>query len=179
MHVKPRSLDALPVTFIALAEGYVLDALKAAGVRPYKIRPALDQLRSEFGEYALVAQALATDGIDVLWDFSKTPAGHELIEGHTGQVVLREIVQDYMRYIVRDEEGYPARLMLRDWGPAEVVVDMRRAFGQPIFADTGVRVAAVAGMMKAGEDAETTAEEFGISIDDARTAARILLGHAA
>ena len=37
----------------------------------------------------------------------------------------------------------------------------------------------VAAMMKAGESAETVAEEFGISIGDARTAARILLGRAA
>jgi hypothetical protein len=34
-------------------------------------------------------------------------------------------------------------------------------------------------MMKAGESAETVAEEFGISVADARTAARILLGRAA
>jgi hypothetical protein len=37
----------------------------------------------------------------------------------------------------------------------------------------------VAGMMKAGESAATVAEEFGISLTDARTAARILLGRAA
>jgi hypothetical protein len=34
-------------------------------------------------------------------------------------------------------------------------------------------------MLKAGEDAHGVAEEFGISIDDVRTAARVLLGRAA
>jgi uncharacterized protein (DUF433 family) len=179
LHVKPMTVGELPVTFTALAEGYVLDALKVAGVRPQKIRPALLRLRQEFGEYALVARELATDGIDVLWDYAQTPAGHELIEGRTGQVVIREIVADYMRYVVRDEEGYPEELQLRNWEPSKVVVDMRRAFGQPIFAGSGARVAAVAGLMRAGEDAETAADEFGVSIEDARTAARILLGHAA
>jgi len=179
LHVKPRSADELPVTFMALAEGYVLDALRDAGVRPDKIRPGLDKLRQEFGEYALVARELATDGIDVLWDFSQTAAGRELIVGRTGQVVMREIVEDYMRYIVRDNEGYPQELTLRNWEPAKVIVDVRRSFGQPIFKDTGARVVDVAGMIKAGESAETAADEFGIEIHDARTAARILLGRAA
>jgi uncharacterized protein (DUF433 family) len=179
IHARPPQVDGLPVTFTALAEGYVLDALRAAGVRPYKMRPALESLKQRFGEYTLVARELATDGIDVLWDYSQTPAGHELIEGRTGQVVIREIVADYMQYIARDDEGYPRALQLRNWEPAKVIVDMRRAFGQPIFESSGARVAAVAGLMRAGEDAETAAHEFGVSINDARTAARILLGHAA
>jgi hypothetical protein len=34
-------------------------------------------------------------------------------------------------------------------------------------------------MVKAGEDPHVVAEELGIGIDDVRTAARVLLGHAA
>jgi uncharacterized protein (DUF433 family) len=166
--------------FVTLAEAHVLDALREAGVRPQKIRPALDKLKDEFGrDYVLVAKELATDGVDVLWDFSRTEAGRELIAGATGQGVIREIVQDYMSYISWDDEGYPLELQLRHWSPSKVSVDVRRSFGQPIFAGSGVRVADVASMMRAGETAETVAEEFGIDIADARTAARILLGRAA
>ena len=180
IHVRPTFAEGLPVTFIALAEAHVLDALREAGVRPQKIRPALEQLKEEFGrDYVLVARELATDGVEVLWDFSKTEAGRELIAGDTGQVVIREIVEDYMSYIAWDADGYPLELELRHWLPSKVTVDVRRSFGQPIFAGTGVRVADVAGMMKAGENAETVAEEFGLEIGDVRTAARILLGRAA
>ncbi len=180
IHVRPKSADALQVPFIALAEAHVLDALREAGVRPYRIRPALDKLKEEFGrEYVLAAKELATDGVDVLWDFSRTEAGRELITGDTGQGVIREIVQDYMSYIAWDDGGYPVELELRHWFPSKVTVDVRRSFGQPVFAGVGVRVADVAAMMKAGETAETVAEEFGISIPDARTAARILLSRAA
>jgi uncharacterized protein (DUF433 family) len=180
LHVRPADSQGLPVTFIALAEAYVLDALREAGVRPQRIRPALEQLQREFGhEYVLVAPELATDGVDVLWDFSRTAAGRELIAGDTGQVVIREIVADYMSYIVWDAEGYPRELDLRHWLPSKISVDVHRSFGQPIFNGTGVRVADVAGMMKAGETAETVAEEFGVGIADVRTAARILLGRAA
>jgi hypothetical protein len=119
---------------------HVLDALREAGVRPQRIRPALDKLQKEFGqEYVLVARELATDGIDVLWDFSKTAAGRELIVGDTGQQVMREIVQDYMSYIGWDQSGYPKILELRNWLPSKVVVDVRRSFGQPIFAGNNVR----------------------------------------
>ena len=180
LHVRPTSAEGLPVTFIALAEAHVLDALREAGVRPQKIRPALDKLKEQFGrEYVLAARELATDGVDVLWDFSRTEAGRELIADHTGQGVIREIVQDYMSYIAWDDDGYPVELELRHWLPSKVTVNVRRSFGQPVFAGTGVRVADVAGMVKVGETAETVAEEFGLSVGDVRTSARILLGRAA
>lgn len=180
LHVIEREQTSLPVTFIALAEGHVLEALRDAGVRPQKIRPALNRLQEEFGrDYVLVAKELATDGIDVLWDFSKSRAGSGLIAGDTGQHVIREIVQDYMSYIAWDSDGYPAQLELRHWLPSKVVVDLHHSFGQPVFAGTGTRVADVAGMIKAGEDADAVAEEFGLSIGDVRTATRILLGRAA
>lgn len=180
LHVLDKSANGFPVTFIALAEAYVLEALRAAGVRPQRIRPALKRLQKEFGhDYVLVAPELATDGIDVLWDFSKSKEGDGLIVGDNGQHVIREIVSEHMSYIGWATDGYPSELQLPSWLPCKVVVDMRRSFGQPIFADTGTRVADVAGMMKAGESAETVAEEFGLSLSAVRTAARILLGRAA
>lgn len=180
LHVVDRVQAALPVTFIALAEAHVLDALRDAGVNPRRIRPALRRLQREFGrDYVLVAPELATDGIDVLWDFAKSRAGQGLIAGDSGQHVIREIVQDHMSYIARGEDGFPTELELRHWLPSKVIVNLRRSFGQPVFAGTGVRVADVAGMMKAGERAETVAEEFSLPIGGVRTAARILLGRAA
>lgn len=180
LHVVDKGLGVLPVTFIALAEAHVLDALRDAGVNPRRIRPALRRLEREFGrDYVLVAPELATDGIDVLWDFAKSRAGQGLIAADTGQHVLREIVQDHMSYIAWDNDGLPVELDLRHWLPSKVTVNLRRSFGQPTFAGTGARVADVAGMMRAGEGAEAVAEEFGLSIGDVRTAARILLGRAA
>lgn len=168
------------MTFIALTEAHVLDALRDAGVRPQRIRPALRRLQREFGtEYVLAAPALATDGIDVLLDFSRLPEGEGLIEGRTGQHVMREIVEGYLRYVSRGRDGVPTRLQLRAFEPFQVVVDPRRGFGQPKFATSGARVADVAAMFKAGEDANAVAEEFGISADEVGAAVRVLLGRAA
>jgi hypothetical protein len=97
--VETENMRRATVPFIALAEAWVLKGLRRAGVRPRRIRPALKQLQREFGrEYVLVSPALVTDGISVLWHFSRTKAGAGLIEGSSGQTVIREIVQDYLTY---------------------------------------------------------------------------------
>lgn len=178
--IESDSIRRASVPFIALAEGWVLEGLRKAGVRPRRIRPALERLQKEFGrEYVLVSPALATDGIDVLWDFSKTTAGADLIEGGTGQAVIREIVQDYIRYIGFGVDDYPNRLELKPFEPTKVVIDPYRANGQPVFAGSGTRVANVAAMLKAGESPDIVAEEHGIGIEAVRSAARVLLGRAA
>lgn len=166
------------VSFVSLTEAYVLQALRRAGVQVRKIRPALQELQREFGtEYALTAPNLATDGIDVLWDFAKTPGGSGLIEARTGQVVMRTIVADYLTYITRDD-GVPTRLELPSCQPSKVIVDPHYGFGQPRFDASGARLIDVAAMLKAGEEPAVVAEEFGISAHDVSTAARVLLGHA-
>ena len=168
------------VTFIAMAEAHVLEALRLAGVRVARIRPALNRLAEQFGrEYVLVAPNLATDGIDVLWDFSRTEEGQGLMEGHTGQMVMREIVEDYLKYLTWADDGYPRMLELRYCQPSKVVTDPYRAFGQPIFEGSRTRVRDVANMLSAGEDPQVVADEHGVSLGDVRTAARVLLGHAA
>ncbi|MFE3458124.1 DUF433 domain-containing protein [Nocardiopsis aegyptia] len=181
VHALPGTPGRLTATmpFIALAETHVLRALQGAGVRTQRIRPALQRLREEFGEYALVARELATDGVDVLWDFSRTPGGEGLIEGRTGQGVLREIVQDYLKYITWADDQYPERLRLMTSEPYRVVIDPHRFFGQPFFEESGVRVADVARMLQADEDPEVVADEFGIDLGTVRTAARVALGQAA
>jgi uncharacterized protein (DUF433 family) len=168
------------VTFIAMAEAHVLEALRQAGVRVARIRPALKQLATQFGrEYVLVAPNLATDGIDVLWDFSRTEEGQGLMEGHTGQMVMREIVEDYLRYLTWADDGFPRMLEFRYCQPSKVVIDPYRSFGQPIFDGSRTRVRDVANMLSAGEDPQVVADEHGVSLDDVRTAARVLLGRAA
>ena len=109
LDVVPAAPGRARVTFIAMAEAHVLEALSTAGVRPARVRPALNRLAAEFGhDYVLASRNLATDGIDVLWDFSRTSEGEGLMEGHTGQMVMREIVEDYLTYVTWADDGYPS-----------------------------------------------------------------------
>jgi len=179
LHVVPAPARQAQVPFIAVAEAHVLKALRQAGVRPARIRPALDRLSAEFSrEYVLLSPNLSTDGIDVLWDYSRTEEGRDLMEGSTGQLVMREIVEDYLSYLTWAEDNLPTRLMFPNCLPSKVVIDPYRAFGQPIFESSRARVRDVANMLKAGEDPQVVADEHGVSIEDVRTAARVLLGRA-
>jgi hypothetical protein len=47
---------------------------------------------------------------DVLWDFSRSSEGQGLVEGRTGQMVMREIVEDYLKYLTWADDGYPRML---------------------------------------------------------------------
>lgn len=94
-------------------------------------------------------------------------------------MVMREIVGDYLQYVTRADDGYPRMLRLRHCQPSKVTMDPYRAFGQPFFEDTGTRVRDVANMLAAGEDPQVVADEHGVGIEEVRTAARVLLGHAA
>lgn len=178
--VEPDSIRQASVPFIAMAEAWVLAGLRNAGVRPQRIRPALTKLQEEFGrDYVLVSQELATDGISVLWDFSRTEAGAGLIEGRTGQAVMREIVQEYLEYVGFGADNYPKLLRLKTFEPTKVVIDPYRSSGQPVFDASGTKVANVAAMLRAGEDPAVVAEEHGVGADAVRAAARVLLGRAA
>jgi uncharacterized protein (DUF433 family) len=92
---------------------------------------------------------------------------------------MREIVEDYLRYLSWADDGFPRMLELRHCQPSKVVIDPYRAFGQPIFEGSRTRVGDVANMLNAGEEPQVIADELGVSLDDVRTAARVLLGHAA
>lgn len=179
-NVRQDSSRRATVPFVALTEAWVLAGLRNAGVRPQRIRPALLRLQEEFGhEYVLVSPALATDGISVLWDFSRTEAGAGLIEGRTGQMIIREIVQDYIKYVGFGADNLPNLLTLKPFEPSKVVINPYRWSGQPVFEGSGAKVANVAAMLKAGEYPAIVAEEHGVGIDDVRSAARVLLGTAA
>lgn len=179
VHVLPGDGSGVRVPFVALAEALVLAALRRAGLRVAKARPALVALQQQFGrDHVLAARELATDGIDLLWDFSRShadPADPLMVAG-TNQTVFREIVAGYLRYLTWADDGYPRMIRLPVFEPSNVVVDPDRAFGQPILAHSRVRVADLAAMVNAGEDPHDVATEYEVTDGDVWAATRVLLG---
>lgn len=57
--------------FVGIAEAYVLNAFRRAGVPMQRIRPSLDWLIKNVGPHALASQDLCTDGAEVLWRFAE------------------------------------------------------------------------------------------------------------
>jgi hypothetical protein len=64
-----RGYARLP--FIGIAEAYVLNAFRRAGVPMQRIRPSIGWLIKNVGPNALASEDLFTDGAEVLWRFAQ------------------------------------------------------------------------------------------------------------
>jgi len=60
----------------------------------------------------------------------------------TGQQHFAEIIRDYLKRITYGDDGWAERLRLPAYAKAEVTVDPRQAFGQPLVVHGGARVEA-------------------------------------
>ena len=171
-----RGYPRLP--FVGIAEAYVLAAFRRAGVPLPRIRSSIDWLVAQVGPHALASKDLYTDGAEVLWDFAER-AGEgsadeavvkQLVVPRSGQYVFREVVQHYLQQISFGEDKYAELIRLPQYEHSNVVLDPRRSYGQPIFADNGVKLADALGPIRAGESFEAVSEDYGVAVDQLRDA---------
>ncbi len=169
------------IPFIGLAEGVVLTAMRRSGVPLQRIRPALEQLDAQFGlAHALASRRLYTDGAEVLFDYAEATAdpgmvraASELVVVRNGQRVFNAIVAAYLQRLQFDTDGYVRLIRLPAYETAELVVDPRRGFGQPIFARGGARLEDALALFRAGETLDVVADEYGIPPEQLEDAVRI------
>ncbi|MGH3808181.1 MAG: hypothetical protein ACRDRU_16485 [Pseudonocardiaceae bacterium] len=142
----PRSGIRAPVIlFIGLAEGLVLAAMRCSGVPLQRIRPALERLEEEFGlTHALASQRLYTDGAEVLFDYAESAddptAAREFVVVRNDQRVFNEVVAAYLQRVEFGPEGCPRLVHLPAYEVADIIVDIERGFGQPVFVRGGTRL---------------------------------------
>ena len=169
------------IPFVGLAEGLVLTAIRSSGVPLQRIRPALERLERELGlSHALASKSLYTDGAEVLYDYAErgdnataAKAARDLVVVRNNQGVFNEIVEGYFRRLDFGDDGYARLIHLPAYATADVVVDPRRGFGQPIFARGGARVEDALALFRAREPLEAVAEEYGIPPAGLEDAVRI------
>lgn len=167
------------IPFVGLAEGYALAAIRKSGVPLQRIRPALERLNGEMGlQHALASKQLFTDGAEVLFDYAKSlqteegEAVRELVVVRDGQRVFTEIVSGYLKRIVFGADGFAEVIPLPGFDHAQVLADVRRSFGQPIFAHGGARLDDVISLFRAGEELSVVAEEYGVPYAELEDAVR-------
>lgn len=172
--VTPERRGWPSVPFVAVVEAYVLRALRSLKLPTYKIRDAAADVREQFGnEYGLATRRIATDGVDVFVHYLDSD---EVARAGDRQMPIRAVINDYLKYIVWDEEDeFPKRLTLRRYDPAiaEVVIDPRFAWGAPIVEPAKVPVDAVLGMWRAGETPDVVADEYGLSLEQVNALIRV------
>ena len=164
-----RGYARLP--FIGIAEAYVLNAFRRAGVPMQRIRPSIDWLVENVGPHALASEDLFTDGAEVLWRFAQESGegspDDQVVKGlvvpRSGQYVFKEIVEHYLKQITFDDDKFAATIRLPQYGEANVVLDPQRGYGQPVFDRSGVRVSDVLGPLQAGATFHEVAEDYGVT----------------
>ncbi len=176
-----RAFDAEPgvasLPFVGLAEAYVLAAFRRAGVPLRKIKPALRQLKNDVGlEYALASGHLYTDGVEVLFDYVAKGGDdvmRHLTEPHSKQLVLREVVAGYLRRVQWDNNRWAERLHLPGFRTADVIVDVRRAYGRPVLTAGDARVEDLVGRWLGGDSLRDIAQDFGVPASECEDAIRV------
>jgi uncharacterized protein (DUF433 family) len=159
-----RNFPSVP--FIGLAEGMVLAAFRRGGVSLQHIRKAVSILDSEIGiEHALASKKVYTDGAVILFDYADAEDDVELAgltEVVSRQKVFAPVVREYLRRIEYGKDGWAKQLASPATRESIVVVDPRRAFGQPIFVHGAAPVESVVSRWKAGESLAHVARDFGV-----------------
>jgi len=155
----------LTVPFNALAEGYVIEAFRRAGLPMARIRPAIDVLRDEIGiDNALLSQRLMTDGAEIL--IRNGEGDLVVVRNHQG--VFKEVVSEFLKSM-QYENGYVSLIHLPTFEVVDVVVDPNRNSGHPTIERIGVRVEDVLSRVRAGEAIAEVGEDFGLDARELRS----------
>lgn len=178
--IPDQQRGAASIPFIGLAEGLVLAGIRKSGVPLQRIRPALDQLKTEFGfDHVLASRRLYSDGAEVLYDFGRhtrdaedASALRQLVVVRHGQRVFTEVVERYLQQIEFASDDFARIVRLPGYGSADVVANPRRGFGHPTFERGGARLEDVLGLFWAGESLVAVSAEFGVPESELEDAIR-------
>lgn len=161
-HIPAEVRGEPTLPFVAIAEIQFIHTLRDAGLSLRAVTEGVQALRRDLGPGYLQRDRLAHDGEDLLVQLADTDA--EWTRARDSQAGIPGVIDMGLTWIGFDERGLPERVTLRQYKGADVIIDPRFAFGQPIVEERGVRVEDIAGMFFAGEDIEVVGEEFGVPL---------------
>lgn len=179
--VFPRAGRSATVPFVGFAEAFVLGVLRNAGVPMQRIRPAVARLSAEIGlDHALASRRVYTDGAELIFDYAASSDDEALLTVvRTGQQHFAEVIRGYLKRITYGRDGWAQRLRLPAYEHAEVTVDPRQAFGQPLVVHGGARVEDLVDRFQAGDGFADIADDFGVPVEEVEDVIRVALRHAA
>ncbi len=162
------------MSFINLVEVFVLSGIRRKHSVPLpKVRKAVDYLRRTFKTpRPLADEQFATDGVHLFVE----KYGALIGATQEGQVQLREVILDRLKYVLRDPKGVPEKIVLFPrHGVAkqgDVVIDPRLSFGRPVIDGIGVRTSMLAQRFKAGDSIDELAREYSAAPEAVQNAIR-------
>ena len=134
------------------------------------LRRAISILEREIGvHHALASRRLYSDGARLLFDYAEAEHDAELAgltEVVSRQRVFSPVVAAYLKRIEYGPDNWAVKLTSPVTRRPVVIVDPKRAFGQPIFVRGAAPVESVVARLKAGESIAAVAEDFGVPAGD-------------
>jgi uncharacterized protein (DUF433 family) len=161
-HIPAEKRGEPTLPFIAIAQIQFIHALRGDGLSLHAVTEGVVALREALGPDYLRRDRLAHDGVDLLMRLAEQTG--EWMRARDHQTGIPGVIDMGLKAIDFDAAGVPERVRLTQYEGADVVIDPRFSFGQPIVQDRGIRVEDIAGMFFAGEDIEVVGEEFGVPL---------------
>ena len=179
VHAVAADRNAPTLPLIALAEIQILRELRETGLSMPHIRDSAASLRRMTGEdYVLASNTIATDGGDLLYN-AASRAAPEWVRAKDHQGAIRGVAERLITYVRYAEDGFAERLHLRPYEGAEVIVDPRFGWGQPVLAQSKVPVEAVIDLFYGGESVGDIADEYDITTQEVEAILRVIARRAA
>ena len=162
--LRPESPRAASLPFVAMVEAHMIRGFRELGLTPSELRKSVTRIRRIAGdEYALATRRVATDGVSLLIDLAESFENPRWERARDGQGVISEVIERYLKFVRWDPpDVHATRLKLITYQGADVIIDPRFAFGQPVLARDKVRVGDILGVFRAGESYQKIATEFGV-----------------
>jgi uncharacterized protein (DUF433 family) len=166
--LRPSTPRAASLPFIGAVEAHMLRGFRELGLTPGELRAAVTRLRQDTGdEYALATRKVATDGVNLLVNMADSLSeAPQWVRARDGQGAIAEVIGQYLKFVTwKSPDRYPLRLTLKAYQGADVIIDPRFAFGQPVLEREKIRVEDILDAFWAGESYTTIAGEFGVTTD--------------
>lgn len=151
------------LSFPNLVEAHVLRALRTDhGLSIRAVRSALEFSREQLAiERLLLSTGLRTHARDVFLE----RYGQLINLSRSGQLAMRQVLENHLGRIVWGESEQPVRLypfLGPDSTSRIVAIDPRVAFGRPVIESRGVSTEVIAARIDAGESQDEVAEDYGL-----------------
>lgn len=174
LRAEPTGSEA--VTWGEMVEARMLAEFRDRRVTVQRMRPAIVKLREEFGRYPLAHARpfLDVEGrelVQVVQQEVGLERGLQLVVVKNGQYVLTDAAQRFSSAVEYDDTV--ASLLRPDLRTPDVIMDPRRAFGQP--AVRNVRTESLSEDYRAGTNRDELAELYELSLDQVDEAIRFEL----
>jgi uncharacterized protein (DUF433 family) len=174
--LRPEPTGGDAVTWGEMVEARLLAGFRSRDVPVLRLRPAIVQLRKEFGRYPL---AHARPFLDVegreLVRYVQDQVGLErklqLVVVRNDQLVLADTAEQFRSAVEYD--GDIAGRLKPDLRTPDVVMDPRRAFGQPAIRN--VRTESLAEDFRAGTSRDELADLYDLTTEQVDEAIRFEL----